>query len=315
MPAAPNATATRPTNRIEFTGVRYRGCSVVNQLGSKLSQPATIGMRVVAVNRMLELATERPVMSRMETAAAAPPMPVDPIAIVKTCGMGPIRLIWSIGTNASTALVPKMNITEMIGAAMIVATPDRTLRILRLTRQHRHVLEPAQRAHGQLAEDVEAEQRECRHRDGKGVIGRQRSARHVDEWQRNQHDERQQQHRAASVVQPLRHAEADDREDHQRAEHERVRHQDERPVAHHPGGARTNGVRKVRGDEQPERREEHDGEQPQIPRHQKRRQLAELDARPLIQAALERHSLREVDDHRRLRQVEQQHGGEPKHYL
>ena len=100
--------------------MRYRGCSLVNHFGSRLSQPATIGMRVVAVSKMLELAIVRPVIRRMATAAAIAPAPDTPKPMRNTCGIGPIRSILSTGTNANTALVPKMNIAAMIGAAIIV---------------------------------------------------------------------------------------------------------------------------------------------------------------------------------------------------
>ena len=49
-----NTITTRPTE------VRHRGCRRANQLGMRVySSPATIGMRVVAVNRTPELATVR----------------------------------------------------------------------------------------------------------------------------------------------------------------------------------------------------------------------------------------------------------------
>ena len=50
--------------RIEFTGVFYRGLGSANHFGIRLSHPATIGMRDVAVKSTLELAIMRAVTAR-----------------------------------------------------------------------------------------------------------------------------------------------------------------------------------------------------------------------------------------------------------
>ena len=81
-----------------------------------------------------------------------------------TCGIGAIKSIWSIGTSASTELVPRMNITAMIGAA---TTTDRAIaphRVAALAGVNRDVLEAAERAEPHLAEQVEAHDRHHRHR-------------------------------------------------------------------------------------------------------------------------------------------------------
>ena len=160
---------------------------------------------------MLELAIVRPVINRMAMPAAAAPTPLAPKPMRSTCGIGPIRLIWSTGTNASTALVPRMNMTAMMGAAISVARPIDSRRILRFTSEDRDVLEPAQRTHRHLSEHVQAEERQRRHGDGERMIIRQRASRHVNERQRDQRDEREHEHHAARVVDPLAHAKSDAR--------------------------------------------------------------------------------------------------------
>ncbi|OLD16707.1 MAG: hypothetical protein AUJ01_10120 [Acidobacteria bacterium 13_1_40CM_3_65_5] len=56
-PTTLKANVTAPTNTIELTGVRRRGSMRVNHSGSRPSQPATIGMRVLPVNVTLACAT------------------------------------------------------------------------------------------------------------------------------------------------------------------------------------------------------------------------------------------------------------------
>ena len=95
--------------------------------------------------------------SRCATPSGAKPM-------LSTCGIGAIRSIWSIGTSASTELVPRMNITAMIGAAITTDHAIAPHRVAALAGVNRHVLEAAERAESHLAEQVEAHDRDDRHR-------------------------------------------------------------------------------------------------------------------------------------------------------
>src|SRR3954467_10006701 len=108
MPAAPKARETAPRKRMELMGVGKGGGSGVNQAGKRSFQPATIGMRVVAVKTMLALASDRQVRSRMAAEAASVPAPIWLKPARNTCGMGPIKSMRSGGTKASTELVPRM---------------------------------------------------------------------------------------------------------------------------------------------------------------------------------------------------------------
>ncbi len=110
-----------PTKRIEFTGVLYLSFSRVNQAGSRLSQPATIGSRVLPAKLTLACANRIAIMplSVIGTIAATPPSGPNPT--LSSCGIGAMRSISSMGIMPSTELVPRMNITTMIGAAITVA--------------------------------------------------------------------------------------------------------------------------------------------------------------------------------------------------
>ena len=89
----------------------------MNHAGSRPSQPATIGSRVLPANITLACATRMHSSTRIVTGATAVADPSAPKPTLSTCGIGAIRSIDSIGTSASTELVPRMNITAMIGAA------------------------------------------------------------------------------------------------------------------------------------------------------------------------------------------------------
>src|SRR5580704_7959326 len=119
MPAKANTNAQAAMNRIEFTGVRYLGCSFVNQVGMSRSHPATIGMRVVAVKITLEFATVREVAAKTANGTKMATAPAEPRPKRKACGIGPTRSSRSRGTNAWTADVPRMNIRAMTGAAIM----------------------------------------------------------------------------------------------------------------------------------------------------------------------------------------------------
>ena len=86
--------ASAATKKIEFTGVRRRGCRRVNHFGARLSQPAVIGRRESPVKIRLELATARAINSAIPNCAASPPIPPpSPNAARNVCGIGPITLI------------------------------------------------------------------------------------------------------------------------------------------------------------------------------------------------------------------------------
>ena len=105
---------------MEFTGVRRLSSRRVNQLGIKLSQPAVIGRRVNPVNRRLAAATARAITRKMPNCAAQPAD--SPKAARMVCGIGPITLTGPC-RKASTELVPRMNISEMMGAEIITDWP------------------------------------------------------------------------------------------------------------------------------------------------------------------------------------------------
>src|ERR1051326_9088183 len=108
------------TKRIEFTGVRRRGCRRANQRGTRLSHPAVIGRRVRPVKIRLALATARIISREIANGAA---QPASPKALRMVCGMGPITLMGFVPTKVSTELVPRMNISAMIGAEITTDCP------------------------------------------------------------------------------------------------------------------------------------------------------------------------------------------------
>ncbi len=122
-PATLAANVAAPTNRIEFTGVRYFAWKRVNQGGSSPSHPATIGSRVLPANITLDCATRMMSSARMVMGAMIAAAPSGWKPRLNTCGIGAMRSIWSNGTSASTELVPRMNITTMIGAAIATDRP------------------------------------------------------------------------------------------------------------------------------------------------------------------------------------------------
>ena len=69
-------------------------------------------------NITLACATRMQSRTAIVTGATAAAGPSAPKPSLRTCGIGAIRSIRSIGTSASTELVPKMNMTAMIGAAI-----------------------------------------------------------------------------------------------------------------------------------------------------------------------------------------------------
>ena len=61
----------------------------------------------------------------------------------------------SVGTKATTVLVPRTNISAITGAAITTERPIAFAGDSRFTSENRDVLESAERAESQLAEDVE----------------------------------------------------------------------------------------------------------------------------------------------------------------
>ena len=57
----------------------------------------------------------------------------------------------------------------------------------------------------------------------------------------------------------------------------------------HPGGAFADGVRDVRGDEHSAQRDDHDRQQPEIPRHHEAGEFVEGEFGPLVNTAFKRH--------------------------
>src|SRR3979411_780265 len=102
---------------MELRGVLYFGCSRVNHLGSRLSQPATIGSRELALKVRLAVDTTFTSSSRIVTGARILARPNERNPPLSACGIGPTRLTSLDGTKARIALVPKMYRSAMIGAA------------------------------------------------------------------------------------------------------------------------------------------------------------------------------------------------------
>src|SRR5689334_894379 len=102
---------------MELTGVLNRGCSRVNQLGSRLSQPATSGRRVLPLNTIVTTPMCRSSSNRINAGATSCTAPVPANPTLSACGIGLTRSMRSLGTNAITLSVPSMNISAMIGAA------------------------------------------------------------------------------------------------------------------------------------------------------------------------------------------------------
>src|SRR5437879_2543334 len=108
---------------IELIGVLYRGCRCENQLGSKWSQPATIGNRELPVTWTLVEAIVRVVINKIPIEAIAPAIGNECRPRRNVCGTGPIRSIGLLPMNARTELVPRMNISAITGEAMRTERP------------------------------------------------------------------------------------------------------------------------------------------------------------------------------------------------
>src|SRR5207302_1483657 len=112
-----------PTKMIELTGVLYRGCKHENQLGSKWSQPATIGRRELPVTWTLVEAIVRVAINKIPIDATAPAIGKECKPSRRVCGTGPMRSIGLLPMNASTELVPRINIKAITGEAISTERP------------------------------------------------------------------------------------------------------------------------------------------------------------------------------------------------
>ena len=90
----------------------------MNHCGSKWSQPATIGKRVLPVKLTLPCATRSPITSTIATGTICAATPNGRAPTLNTCATGPIRSICSTGTSAIIEAVPRMNISAITGAAI-----------------------------------------------------------------------------------------------------------------------------------------------------------------------------------------------------
>ena len=80
----------------------------------------------------------------------------------------------------------------------------------------------------------------------------------------------------------------------------------------HPSGAVADRVRDVGGHEHSAERNDHDRQQPQIPRNHEAGEVVKAELGLLINAAFERHPIAQINHHRGLRNVKKQNGEEPK---
>ncbi|OLD16706.1 MAG: hypothetical protein AUJ01_10115 [Acidobacteria bacterium 13_1_40CM_3_65_5] len=178
---------------------------------------------------------------------------------------------------------------------------------------NRDVLESAERAESHLPEQIQTHDRNDRRRRRERMKRSQRSVRHVEPWNDQQCRERDEHQRTARLVHPLADAEAENREPHERAEEARADQRNDRLAGRQRIGALSDDVRDVLRRLQTRLRRVEDGEQPQVPRDEKSRQLVEPELGPLIQPAFERHQPIEVDDDDGRRHVEEHHREEPEH--
>src|ERR1017187_6089513 len=194
-----SAITSAATNRIEFTGVPRRASRRVNQSGVRWSHPAVMGKRVNPVKIRLAVAMAR---ASIANGPAQAPTPVLPKAARMVCGIGPITLIGSPPTNASTELVPRMNIRQITGAEIVTDCPDGARGAAALACQDRYIFKPAQRAHRHLAKDRLAEPAGPRRRPWNRFVAR-RGPHRRPQRQRQQDRVSQHDQHAARIVQPL----------------------------------------------------------------------------------------------------------------
>ena len=118
-PSDASTNVAAPTKRIELTGVWYCALSRVNHAGSRSSQPGDhrqpraageVHARLREPDHDHGAERQRRRSPRRRRAGRS--------RSLSSCGIGAMRSISSIGIMASTELVPRMNITTMIGAAI-----------------------------------------------------------------------------------------------------------------------------------------------------------------------------------------------------
>jgi len=83
-------------------------------------------------------------------------------------------------------------------------------------------------------------------------------------------------------------------------------------VVRHPGAGFADGVGEISRDEHSAQRDDRDGKEPEVPRHHETGELVEPEFGPLINSAFKRHPAIQINHDRRLRNVKEQNGEQPK---
>ena len=83
-------------------------------------------------------------------------------------------------------------------------------------------------------------------------------------------------------------------------------------IVRHPGRGVADRVGNIRGHEHPAKRDDCDGEQPEVPRHHKTGEVVETEFCPLINPAFKRHLAIQINDDRGLWNVKEHNGEQPK---
>ena len=285
----------------------------MNHFGRRPSHPATIGSRVFPAKIMFSAPSWRSSSRTISTGAMndATPRPCTPA--VSVCGIGLTRSIWSLGTNASTVAVPRMNISAMSGVAM---TTD-----CGMVRSGRFV-SPAIRAtnsNPDIAPNAILPKMLRLYSDTSGIsVANGRYSAIVPRLNATSGIAMSAMYVriCATPPKPLNHFPRPSPRIATTTSRTASTTLIERRVPAAPRDAAGLGaqqVRQVPRDHDVERRHDHDREHPQVPRDEKSDELAERRLRPLIQPALERHAAVEVDDDGRLREVEREDREQPEH--
>ena len=181
--------------------------------------------------------------------------------------------------------------------------------------ENRDVLEAAERAHGHLAEDREAEPVGFRPLPRERIEARDGAAQQRPHGKAEQDRVGQEDHDAAGVVEPLADVEAAYRD---------------RGDGHHDasgeeqGGPAAGGEPVPRGaehecevgrDDKDDGADDDHGVDPEVPGDEEAGHLAEALSGPLIESAFQGHQAIEVDDDGGEGQVEREHGYEPEDYV
>ena len=133
-----------------------------------------------------------------------------------------------------------------------------------------------------------------------------------DERQANKGAVNQEHGERSDVVDPFAQRQAAE-PDPAQTEYERATDQRHAPFAvRHPGSAFADGVGDIGCDKHPAKRNDRDGQQPEIPRNDETGELVQAEFGPLVKTALERHEPIQVNDDGCLRNVKKQNGEQPK---